>query len=165
MKNNSETSSFTHLNSAGEANMVDVSAKVDTAREAIAQAIVIFSPETFAQVMTQDNDKGDLFAAARIAGIQAAKKCADLIPLCHPLPLSKVSIDIQAHQESAIKITATCKTTGKTGVEMEALTAASVSALTVYDMAKALDKGIVIDQVRLLKKSGGKSGEWVASND
>ena len=158
---------FSHLNSAGEANMVDVTEKADTARSATAEAIVILSPHVLEKVLQQGISKGDLFATARIAGIQGAKKCADLIPLCHPLPLSKVSIDIEPFEtphKAGLKIVATCKTTGKTGVEMEALTAASVASLTVYDMCKALDKGIVIERVQLLEKYGGKSGPWLRSN-
>lgn len=165
MTNNSETIKFSHLNTKGEANMVDVSAKAESAREAAAQARIILKPEVLDRVIAQDLAKGDVFAVARIAGIQAAKKCADLIPLCHPLPLSKVNVSIEVAGDTTLEIQTLCKTTGKTGVEMEALTAAAVAALTIYDMAKALDKGIVIEQVRLLKKSGGKSGEWVLSDD
>lgn len=145
--------------------MVDVSAKSDTVREATASARVVFSPSVLDKVLNQGLKKGDLFATARIAGIQAAKRCSELIPLCHSLPLSKVSIEISPSEGSAILVVAICKTTGKTGVEMEALTAAAISALTIYDMCKALDKGIVIEQVKLLNKMGGKSGDWVRSND
>lgn len=145
--------------------MVDVSHKADTVREARAVAQVCFTPEVFAQVVTQGVQKGDLFATARIAGIQAAKRCSDLIPLCHALPLSKVVIDIEQLDDRRLKVQAMCKTTAKTGVEMEALTAASVAALTLYDMCKALDKGIVIEQVKLLHKSGGKSGDWSRADD
>lgn len=154
------TDSFSHLNQAGEANMVDVTAKIDSVREAIATADIVFHPEVLTQVLDQGVSKGDLFATARIAGIQAAKRCADLIPLCHPLPLSKVSIEIEAVDAAILRVQALCKTTGKTGVEMEALTAASVAALTIYDMCKAIDKSIVISEVKLLNKSGGKSGNW-----
>lgn len=165
---------FSHINNAGEANMVDVSAKPDSERVAIAQARVVLSEALLAKVRDQSIAKGDLLATARIAGIQAAKKCSDLIPLCHPLPLSKVTIDIQefadnlgesqaSQSKCGLLIQALCKTTGKTGVEMEALTAASVAALTVYDMCKAVDKGIVIEQVQLLEKRGGKSGTWLRS--
>jgi len=143
--------------------MVDVSAKKDTARLAIAQARVVLGDAVLTQIENQSIAKGDLLATARIAGIQGAKKCSDLIPLCHPLPLSKVTIDITAFREGnkvGLDVRAACKTTGKTGVEMEALTAASVSALTIYDMCKALDKGIVIESVQLLEKQGGKSGNW-----
>jgi cyclic pyranopterin phosphate synthase len=155
---------FTHLNKSGEANMVDVSAKADTSRLAIAQARVVLGEAILQQVRAQTIAKGDLLATARIAGIQAAKKCSELIPLCHPLPLHKVSIDIEEFaedQKSGLSIVASCTTSGKTGVEMEALTAASIAALTVYDMCKALDKGIVIEAVQLLEKQGGKSGHWV----
>ena len=155
---------FSHLNASGEANMVDVSAKPDTARTAVAQARVSLTDEVLGKIREQSLTKGDLLATARIAGIQAAKKCSDLIPLCHPLPLSRASIDIEEYvdgQKQGLEIIATCTTTGKTGVEMEALTAASIAALTIYDMCKALDKGIVIESTMLLKKQGGKSGDWV----
>jgi len=148
--------------------MVDVSGKADTQRVAVAQARVLLNQELMQKVREQSIAKGDLLATARIAGIQAAKKCSDLIPLCHPLPLSKVTIDIAEFsddQNSGLEVQALCKTTGKTGVEMEALTAASVAALTIYDMCKAVDKGIVIEQIKLLEKQGGKSGDWVRSDD
>ena len=157
-------SNFSHLNESGQANMVDVSDKSETARLAIAQARVILSSSVLQKVREQSIAKGDLISTARIAGIQAAKKCADLIPLCHPLPLTKVTIEIDEFTETekvGLDIRALCKTTGKTGVEMEALTAATVTALTIYDMCKALDKGIVIEQVQLLEKNGGKSGRWL----
>lgn len=157
---------FSHLNQSGEANMVDVSAKSDTVRLAVAQVRIVLGSDVLERVREQSIAKGDLLATARIAGIQAAKKCSDLIPLCHPLPLSKVSIDIQEFSENSkcgLEIIASCTTTGKTGVEMEALTAASVAALTVYDMCKALDKGIVIEELKLLEKQGGKSGHWLRS--
>lgn len=142
--------------------MVDVSAKADSTRTAIAEANVVFHQDV--QRALRNNPKGDVFATARIAGIQAAKKCSELIPLCHPLPLSKIEIAIAEH-ESGVRIVAECKTTGKTGVEMEALTAASIAALTIYDMCKAVDKGILIENTRLLQKTGGKSGNWLATND
>ena len=154
---------FSHLNDAGQVNMVDVSDKDDSVRQAIAQARVVLSEEILAKIRSAEIAKGDLLATARIAGIQGAKRCADLIPLCHPLPLSKVTIDITPFADAngvGLKIIALCKTTAKTGVEMEALTAASVAALTIYDMCKAADKGIVIQQVELLEKQGGKSGDW-----
>ena len=154
-------SSLTHLNTKGEAHMVDVSNKADTARTAIAQSLVELTPAIVAAITDDNLPKGDLYATARIAGIQAAKKCSDLIPLCHPLPLSKITVDIEL-QGNSLVITALCKTTGKTGVEMEALTAASVAALTVYDMCKGLDKGMIIRETKLLEKSGGKSGDWSA---
>lgn len=152
---------LTHLNSQGEAHMVDISSKQDTSRLALAQSIVDLTPPILAAITDKTLPKGDLFATVRIAAIQAAKKCSDLIPLCHPLPLSKVTVDI-ALDKTQLVITVECKTTGKTGVEMEALTAASVGALTAYDMCKGIDKGMVISQVKLLKKTGGKSGEWSA---
>lgn len=154
---------FSHLNAAGQANMVDISAKQDTARQAKAQARVLLSQEVMTAIVQQSIAKGDLLATARIAGIQAAKKCSELIPLCHPLPLSKVVIDIDQFVEedrAGLSIVSVCNTTGKTGVEMEALTAASIAALTIYDMCKAIDKSIVIESVMLLEKQGGKSGEW-----
>lgn len=154
-------SKLTHLNRSGEAHMVDVSAKADTARAAIAQSQVELTPAIVAAITDDNLPKGDLYATARIAGIQAAKKCSDLIPLCHPLPLSKITVDIEL-QGNSLLITVLCKTTGKTGVEMEALTAASVAALTVYDMCKGLDKGMIIRETKLLEKSGGKSGDWSA---
>ena len=159
----SPSTQLSHLNANGEAHMVDVSAKADTARTAIAQSQVLLTPAIVAAITDNNLPKGDLFATVRIAGIQAAKKCSDLIPLCHPLPLSKITVDIELQGDSLV-ITALCKTTGKTGVEMEALTAASVAALTVYDMCKGLDKGMVIRQTKLLEKTGGKSGDW-SSND
>ncbi|MGB1868917.1 MAG: cyclic pyranopterin monophosphate synthase MoaC [Porticoccaceae bacterium] len=154
-------SKLTHLNPSGEAHMVDVSAKADTLRTAIAQSQVELTAAIVAAITDDNLPKGDLYATARIAGIQAAKKCSDLIPLCHPLPLSKITVDIEL-QGNSLLITALCKTTGKTGVEMEALTAASVAALTVYDMCKGLDKGMIIRDTKLLEKSGGKSGDWSA---
>lgn len=141
--------------------MVDVSGKQDTSRSALAQSVITLTPEIVAAITDETLPKGDLFATVRIAGIQAAKKCSDLIPLCHPLPLSKVTIEITLDQ-TQLKITAECKTTAKTGVEMEALTAASVAALTAYDMCKGIDKGMVLSEVKLLSKTGGKSGDWLA---
>ncbi len=154
---------FTHINQNGEANMVDVSAKQDTVREARAEAFVTMNPETLQMIISGNHHKGDVFATARIAGIQAAKKTWELIPLCHPLLLSKVEVQLEALPEkNQVRIEALCKLSGKTGVEMEALTAASVAALTIYDMCKAVQKDMVIEQVRLLSKSGGKSGDFVA---
>ncbi len=160
-------SDFSHLNDAGEANMVDVTAKRSTQRLAVAQAKIILSEAVMQQIREQSIAKGDLLATARISGIQAAKKCSDLIPLCHPLPLTKVTVDINElkGQTLGLSIQATCKTTGQTGVEMEALTAVSMAALTVYDMCKAIDKSIVISDIKLLEKHGGKSGEWVRDDD
>ena len=141
--------------------MVDVSDKSDTARTAIAQSQVQLTAEIVAAIGDDSLPKGDLLATARIAGIQGAKKCSDLIPLCHPLPLSKITVDIELQGQSLV-ITALCKTTGKTGVEMEALTAVSVAALTVYDMCKGIHKGMIIGETKLLNKTGGKSGDWSA---
>ena len=156
---------LSHVNASGEANMVDISEKKVTHRKAVAQSLVRMQPETLAAIQNAQIAKGEVLAIARIAGIQAAKKCADLIPLCHPLPLSKVKIDFEYLGQDTIRVEATCIVDGKTGVEMEALTAASVSALTIYDMAKALDKGMRIEGIRLLKKEGGKSGSWRASSE
>lgn len=154
---------FTHINQNGEANMVDVSAKQDTVREARAEAFVTMNPETLQMIISGSHHKGDVFATARIAGIQAAKRTWELIPLCHPLLLSKVEVQLEALPEkNQVRIESLCKLSGKTGVEMEALTAASVAALTIYDMCKAVQKDMVIEQVRLLSKSGGKSGDFVA---
>ena len=154
---------FTHINQNGEANMVDVSMKQETMREARAEAFIRMNPETLQMIISGNHHKGDVFATARIAGIQAAKRTWDLIPLCHPLMLSKVEISLEALPETnQVRIKSLCKLTGKTGVEMEALTAASVAALTIYDMCKAVQKDMVIEQVRLLSKSGGKSGDFVA---
>lgn len=153
--------SLTHIDQQGKASMVDVSEKPSTIREARAFARVCMEPTTLAQIQANNLKKGDVLAVARIAGIQAAKKCADLIPLCHPLALSKVSVDFVVNaDESCIEINTLCKLTGQTGVEMEALTAASVAALTIYDMCKAVDMGMVIDQVCLLEKSGGRRGHY-----
>jgi len=157
-------SKLSHINASGEAHMVDVSNKDVSFRTAIAQSIVDCSQTVLQQIQDLDNPKGDVFSTVRIAGIQAAKKCADLIPLCHPLPLNKVTIDIELSEHS-VTIISTCKTQGKTGVEMEALTAASVAALTFYDMCKAVDKSMIIRETKLLKKTGGKSGDFIAPSD
>lgn len=151
---------LTHLDDKGAARMVDVSEKSATVRVAVAEAYITMLPQTLAMIVEGRHAKGDVFAVARIAGIQAAKKTSDLIPLCHPLMLSSVTVALEAQGTTQIKITATCKLTGQTGVEMEALTAASVAALTLYDMCKAVDKGMIIEQIRLLQKTGGKSGDW-----
>lgn len=143
--------------------MVDVSAKVDTVREARAEAYIRMAPETLQMILSGQHHKGDVFATARIAGIQAAKRTWELIPLCHPLLLSKVEVSLTALPETnQVRIESLCKLSGKTGVEMEALTAASVAALTIYDMCKAVQKDMVIETVRLLEKSGGKSGHFIA---
>jgi len=151
---------LSHVNSAGEANMVDVSEKAVTARRAVATARVCMLPATLAAIEANNLKKGEVLAVARVAGIQAAKRCADLIPLCHPLPLTKVTVDFDVTADGELSIIAECRVSGQTGVEMEALTAASVAALTVYDMCKAIDKGMVIHDVCLLEKEGGKSGVW-----
>lgn len=153
---------LTHLNARGEAHMVDVSAKSETLREAVAAVDVLVGEELQQRILAGDLPKGDVLAVVRVAAIQATKKCSDLIPLCHPLPLDKVSVDIQPAGDDGIHIQVLCRTTGKTGVEMEALTGASVAALTLYDMCKAVNKGIQIQNLRLVKKTGGKSGDWVA---
>lgn len=143
--------------------MVDVSAKADTVREARAEAYIRMAPETLQMILSGQHHKGDVFATARIAGIQAAKRTWELIPLCHPLLLSKVEVSLNALPETnQVRIDSLCKLSGKTGVEMEALTAASVAALTIYDMCKAVQKDMVIETVRLLEKSGGKSGHFIA---
>lgn len=145
--------------------MVDVSDKALTVREAVAQAVVRMRPQTLQMIVAGAHPKGDVFAVARIAGIQAAKKTADLIPLCHSLMLSSVKVELLALGDDAVQITARCKLSGQTGVEMEALTAASVAALTIYDMCKAVDRGMVIENVRLLEKLGGKSGHYKAEDE
>ena len=152
---------LTHLDDAGRARMVDVSAKPATVRQATAAGRITMSPAALAAIRDGAVKKGDVLAVARIAGIMAAKRTADLIPLCHPLPLSGVTLDV-ALEAGGIQATATVRTTHTTGVEMEALTAVSVALLTVYDMAKALDRAMVIGDVRLLAKSGGRSGDWAA---
>jgi cyclic pyranopterin phosphate synthase len=152
---------LTHLDSSGRARMVDVGAKASTERAATARATVRVSPETARQVDQGNAPKGDVLGVARIAGIQAAKRTAELIPLCHPLALSFVGVEGQIDVEAGtIELTAQARTTGPTGVEMEALTAASVAALTVYDMVKGIERGAEITSVTLLSKSGGRSGEW-----
>ncbi|WP_415775507.1 cyclic pyranopterin monophosphate synthase MoaC [Shewanella oncorhynchi] len=152
---------FTHINADGNAHMVDVTEKAVTEREARAEAFIEMASTTLEMIMSGSHHKGDVFATARIAGIQAAKKTSDLIPLCHPLMLTKVEVDLEAQPEyNRVRITSLCKLSGKTGVEMEALTAASVAALTIYDMCKAVQKDMVISQVRLLEKRGGKSGHF-----
>jgi cyclic pyranopterin phosphate synthase len=153
---------LTHLNAKGEAHIVDIGDKAVTRRLAVAQARIIAEPATVAAIMGGALKKGDALAVARIAGIMAAKKTSDLIPLCHPIPLTKVSVEIEAESETVIVVHAIAETTAQTGVEMEALVAASTAALTLYDMAKALDKAMVITELRLLSKTGGKSGAWSA---
>lgn len=157
-----DTPALTHLDAQGAARMVEVGDKAVTRRSATAEARVRMLPATLDLICAGQMPKGDVFAVARIAGIQAAKKTADLIPLCHPLMLSSVGVDLAAEAPDCVRITATCRLAGQTGVEMEALTAASVAALTLYDMCKAVDKAMVIEQVRLLEKTGGKSGDFHA---
>ena len=152
---------LTHVNEKGEARMVDVSGKIDSDRLAVAAAKVLISEELLIQLKENTLSKGDAFAAARIAGIQAAKQTADLIPLCHPLPITYISVDLKlVENPPSVEKTSEVRIHYKTGVEMEALTAVSVAALTIYDMCKAVDKGIVIESLKLLKKSGGQSGDW-----
>jgi cyclic pyranopterin monophosphate synthase len=158
---NESPAGLTHLDSQGAARMVDVGAKAETARRAVAAGRITMSPEALAAIRAGDAPKGDVLSAARIAGIMAAKRTGDLIPLCHPLGLEAVNIAF-AFEDAAISVTAAASLTGKTGVEMEAMVAASVALLTIYDMAKAIDKGMVIDGVRLIEKVGGKSGHWKA---
>ena len=151
---------LTHLNSKGEARMVDTGQKGDTEREAVARGRVIMKPGTLEQIRTSGLEKGDVLAVARVAGIIAAKKTPDLIPLCHPILIDNIAIDFDLSGNDSIGITATAKSTGKTGVEMEALVAASVAALTIYDMGKAVDKGMTITDIYLESKKGGKSGTY-----
>ena len=154
---------FTHLDAQGAAHMVDISEKPISTRQATAVGFIHLQPTTLALLLNQALPKGDVLATARIAGIQAAKRTSDLIPLCHPLALSKLEVDLTADtQRNQIRIETLCKLNGKTGVEMEALTAASVAALTIYDMCKAVDRSMTIQAVRLLEKHGGKSGSFVA---
>tara|TARA_B100000405_G_scaffold288897_1_gene237933 strand:+ start:492 stop:971 length:480 start_codon:yes stop_codon:yes gene_type:complete len=155
---------FTHLDADGNAVMVDVSAKEATERTATAQGSVVMAPETLQRILDRGVKKGDVLSVAQLAGIMGAKKTPDLIPLCHPLMLTSVKVDLACDPaRNAVDITATCRLTGQTGVEMEALTAVSVAALTVYDMCKAVDRGMKIENVRLTHKSGGKSGTFDAS--
>ena len=154
-------SDLTHLDKTGAARMVDVGGKAETARSATATGRIAMSAETLAAVRGGSGPKGDVLAVARVAGIMAAKRTGELIPLCHPLALDSVSVDF-AFEERGIRVSATASLTARTGIEMEALTAATVALLTIYDMAKALEKGMVIEEVRLLAKTGGKSGDWDA---
>lgn len=157
---------LTHLDDAGAARMVDVGDKAETTRIAEAQATVTMQAETLSLISEGGHKKGDVLAVARVAGIQAAKKCSDLIPLCHPLMLDGVDVSFDLQESSSqIVVLARCRVSGKTGVEMEALTAASVAALTIYDMCKAVDRGMTINNVGLLLKEGGKSGSWQRSDD
>ncbi|MET3659880.1 cyclic pyranopterin monophosphate synthase MoaC [Aquamicrobium ahrensii] len=158
-------SGLTHIGTMGEAHMVDVGDKAETIREAVAEGVVRMQAETLAMIVEGNAKKGDVLGTARIAGIMAAKKAHELIPLCHPLLLTKVTVEIEPdHALPGLRVRAMARVTGKTGVEMEALTAASVACLTIYDMAKAVDRGMVISDVRLLSKTGGKSGDYEAES-
>ncbi|SDW24424.1 cyclic pyranopterin monophosphate synthase subunit MoaC [Albimonas donghaensis] len=155
--------SLTHFDAKGDAQMVDVSDKAETARTATARGAVVMAPETLALIQAGQAAKGDVLAVARLAGIMGAKRTADLIPLCHPLPVTKVTVDLVcAPDTNRVEIEATVRTTGRTGVEMEALTAVSVAQLTVYDMVKAVDRGMRLTDTRVVLKEGGKSGRWEA---
>ena len=153
-------SGLTHIDAEGRARMVDVSDKPETAREAVAEGFVRLAPETLALAVSGQGRKGDVRAVAEIAGVMAAKRTSDLIPLCHPLDIAKAEVAVEA-VDGRLRVTARVRTTGRTGVEMEALTAVSVACLTLYDMLKAADRGMVIEDVRLLSKSGGRSGDWI----
>jgi cyclic pyranopterin phosphate synthase len=158
------TGELTHLDESGRARMVDVGHKPDTERVAIAKGTIVMRPETLGLIQSGNLKKGDVFSTAQLAGVMAAKKTSELIPLCHPLPLTHIDVDLEADDElPGIRITAVVRTVGKTGVEMEALTAVSVAALTVYDMAKAVEKTMRIEDVRLVEKRGGMSGDVVTS--
>jgi cyclic pyranopterin phosphate synthase len=154
-------SGLSHFDAEGRAVMVDVSAKPETERVATAVARVVMQKDTLAVIVAGTAAKGDVLGTARLAGIMAAKRTAELIPLCHPLPISSVSVDLAPSGEDTIEISATVRTVGRTGVEMEALTAASVAALTVYDMCKAIDRGMRVEGIRVIFKDGGKSGRWI----
>jgi cyclic pyranopterin phosphate synthase len=157
------TQNLTHFDASGQAHMVDVSAKKETHRRAVAQGRITMQPETFTKLSQGDAKKGDVLGVARLAGIMAAKQTGSLIPLCHPIPLTSVTVDFVTDEgTSSVTCTATSETVGRTGVEMEALTAASIALLTIYDMLKAIDRGMIIDGVKLLEKHGGKSGSWLA---
>ena len=162
MASDSEEPRLSHLDDRGGARMVDVSGKAVTTREAVAEGFVAMRPETLALIQEGGLPKGDVLAVARVAGIQAAKRTSELIPMCHPLPISAVAIALDPVGDARLRVEATVRTEGRTGVEMEALTAVGVAALTVYDMCKAVDRGMRIEGVRLLEKRGGKSGAWRA---
>ena len=158
-----ESSPLTHFDADGQAHMVDVGAKAETRRVAVATGRIVMLPDTFAMVKSGSAKKGDVLGIARIAAIQASKRTSELIPLCHPIPLTRVAVEFELDEaEFAIRCTVTAETVGRTGVEMEALTAVQVGLLTIYDMCKATDRGMVIEDVRLLEKRGGKSGDWRA---
>lgn len=155
---------LTHIGATGEANMVDVGDKAETTRTAVAEGHVVMRPETLDLILSGNAKKGDVLGTARIAGIMAAKRTHELVPLCHPILLTKVSVEIEPDETlPGLRVTALARVTGKTGVEMEALTAASVACLTIYDMAKATDRGMVISGIRLVEKTGGKSGDYKAA--
>jgi cyclic pyranopterin monophosphate synthase len=157
---------LTHLDQSGAARMVDVSAKPETWRTAVAEGMVVMSESTLQAILQGDAPKGNVFAVARVAGIMAAKRTHELIPLCHPLPIAGIEVEIEPDASlPGLRITTTAKVSGRTGVEMEALTAASVACLTIYDMAKALDRGMRITGIRLVEKEGGRSGSWRAADD
>ncbi len=156
---------LTHFNSAGQAHMVDVAAKPDSHRVAVAAGRIVMRPETFKKIQEGSAAKGDVLGIARVAGIQGAKRTSDLIPLCHPIALSSVNVEFTMLADNAVECTARAETVGRTGVEMEALTAVSVALLTIYDMCKAVDRGMRIEGVRLMEKRGGKSGHWQAGQD
>ena len=163
MTSPAETSPLTHFDAAGQAHMVDVGAKAETARVARASGTIFMEPATLALIQSGSAKKGDVLGIARIAAIQASKRTGDLIPLCHPIALTRVAADFEVNAEQhAITLTVTAECFGRTGVEMEALTAVSVGLLTIYDMCKAADRGMRIDGIRLLEKAGGKSGRWIA---
>uniref|UniRef100_D5X6B3 Cyclic pyranopterin monophosphate synthase n=1 Tax=Thiomonas intermedia (strain K12) TaxID=75379 RepID=D5X6B3_THIK1 len=164
MSNSSaSTTGLTHFDAAGQAHMVDVGAKDETHRVAVATGCIRMQPATFTLVQSGSAKKGDVIGIARTAAIMASKRTADLIPLCHPIALNRVAVDFDLQpQDSSIHCTVTAETRGRTGVEMEALTAVQIGLLTIYDMCKAVDRGMIIDGVRLLEKHGGKSGDWVA---
>jgi cyclic pyranopterin phosphate synthase len=153
---------LTHFDAQGQAHMVDVSAKSETRRVARAEGLIVMLPATLERILAGDNKKGDVIGIARIAAIQGAKRTADLIPLCHPIPLTRVAADFAIEGTDTIRCTVTAETVGRTGVEMEALTAVQVGLLTIYDMCKAVDKGMTMTGIRLLEKQGGKSGHWTA---
>ena len=165
MNNNAELTgdlTLTHIDESGAAQMVDVGAKPDTQREAVARGSVRMRPDTLALIKSNAFDKGDVLGVARIAGIMGGKNTSQLIPLCHPLPINKIGVDFRLDADAcAVEITATARTTGKTGVEMEALTAVTVAALTIYDMCKAVDRAMRIENVRLVRKTGGQSGDVI----
>lgn len=157
---------LTHINAKGDAHMVDVGGKDSTERVAVAEGFIEMLPETLELIVNGNNKKGDVLAVARVAGIMAAKKTSELVPLCHPIPISSVQVDLMPDTPSAsVHCLATVKTTGQTGVEMEALTAAQIALLTIYDMCKAVDRGMTMTNVRLLEKSGGNSGHWKRAAD